>query len=65
MSRKQNVDKPTYRFVVYDDSLYTWGVKDQLTGKDVATELRSSYEARVLAEKYNLDPSQVPGDDVA
>jgi hypothetical protein len=57
---RQDVHKPVYRYVVVDDTIHTWGVKDQQTGRLVAKELRSSWEAVQLAEKYNIDPSLVP-----
>jgi hypothetical protein len=57
---REDTHKPVYRFTVVDDTINTWGVKDALTGKLVAKELRSSWEAVQLAEKYNIDPSLAP-----
>jgi hypothetical protein len=57
---RQDIHKPVYRFTVVDDTVNTWGVKDTLTGKLVAREVRSSWEAVQLAEKYNIDPSSAP-----
>lgn len=56
MPHRQDISKPEYRFTVVDEALYTWGVLDTKTGKKVRTELRSSWEAKDLAEKFNLDP---------
>jgi hypothetical protein len=63
MSRLQRVEKPLYRFTVVDDTINTWGVKDNHTGKLVRKELRSSMEARQEAEKLNINPELIDGQD--
>lgn len=59
MPTRIDTEKPRYRFTVVDDTIHTWGVRDETTGELVAKELRSSYDAIQLAEQYNLDPSLV------
>lgn len=56
MSRRQSIEKPEYRFVVVDDTIHTWGVKDRQTNKLVQGEFRSSMEARMRAEELNINP---------
>lgn len=62
MSRRIDTQKTFHRFTVVDDTIHTWGVKDTHTGKLVRTELRSSFEARVEAEKLNLNPEIIDGE---
>lgn len=59
MPRQETVSKPDYRFVVVDASIYTWRVKDKLTGTVFAKDYHSSMDARIRAEELNINPELV------
>lgn len=57
--RRVVAEKPTYRFIVVDDTIHTWGVKDNLSGEIIEREFRSPMNARMRAEELNLNPGLV------
>jgi hypothetical protein len=59
MARRAATQKPEYRFVVVDATINTWRVKDRLTGDVFLKDYYSPMDARVRAEKLNIDPSLV------
>lgn len=54
MARHQRITKPDYRFVVVDDTLNTWAVKDKLANQLVFARLRDPQTARQKAEELNI-----------
>lgn len=59
MARRQVIEKPVYRFIVVDESIHTWAVKDRETGKIVQGEFNNPVDARIRAEYFNINPQVI------